>query len=421
MIFRSEPVKVKFANGRQCFSATISPTKRKELEARFKSKITSVTGAPKTSSSNPAKKKSGRTYPTGSAWQKEHHNYNPAEKSERKPADRKKPARNVKKKAELGAKVDDDISSMSDSELAYYLDIDEKDMDREDAEYQARELQSIEAEELYKTGGKTKRKRRTKAEIAHDIYAADVMSYKWFIVDLEKNRAIDGYEHKEDAVETLEGDFGKFPKEQKTHKLMSERSLKTAGIENPKPRWTKADWAQAGMKTLDADKISTSLNVPANYIKDHKGVGGLIAATLALYVGYKIGRMRPQKMSFETEKKVGKAIGKGAAAAGRATAKGAKKAGEIMSKAGERAQASYAARAMKEGGKTTTGYIVFNYTDNIEASAETFKTKKAANDFIKEFRKRYEKQGYYKTNNWEKINPEHIDLEVIPADFNPYN
>ena len=49
-----------------------------------------------------------------------------------------------------GGKVDDDFSSMSDSELAYYLDIDENEIDREQAEYQARELQEGE----YKTGGK---------------------------------------------------------------------------------------------------------------------------------------------------------------------------------------------------------------------------------------------------------------------------
>lgn len=69
---------------------------------------------------------------------------------------------------------------------------------------------------------------------------------------------------------------------------------------------------------------------------------------------------------------------------------------------------------------TISGYKVFNYTDNIEASAETFKTKKAANDFIKAFRKRYEKQGYYRDNRRRQIKPADIDLEVIPADFNPY-
>jgi len=66
-----------------------------------------------------------------------------------------------------------------------------------------------------------------------------------------------------------------------------------------------------------------------------------------------------------------------------------------------------------------TEYNVFNYTDNVYASSEVFKTKKQANDFIKKFRNRFKKQGYYKTNQWEKINPEHIDLEIIQDNFNP--
>ncbi len=65
-------------------------------------------------------------------------------------------------------------------------------------------------------------------------------------------------------------------------------------------------------------------------------------------------------------------------------------------------------------------YVVFNYTDNIYASYETFFTKRKAKEFIRKFRKRYDKQGYYRNNRWEKINPKHIDLEIIPADFNPF-
>lgn len=64
--------------------------------------------------------------------------------------------------------------------------------------------------------------------------------------------------------------------------------------------------------------------------------------------------------------------------------------------------------------------MVFNYTDNIYASPEVFTSKKKAKEFIVEFRKRYEQQGYYKTNQLEKISPAHIDLEVIPEDFSPF-
>ena len=65
-------------------------------------------------------------------------------------------------------------------------------------------------------------------------------------------------------------------------------------------------------------------------------------------------------------------------------------------------------------------YVVFNYTDNIFATQEIFVTKKSAKKFIAEFIKRFENQGYYKTNRWEKINPKYVDLEIIPKNFNPY-
>jgi len=66
------------------------------------------------------------------------------------------------------------------------------------------------------------------------------------------------------------------------------------------------------------------------------------------------------------------------------------------------------------------GYMVFNYTDNIYASPETYKTRKEAKEFIKGFRKKFEAQGYYRDNRRNKINPEHIEVEVIPSDFNPF-
>jgi hypothetical protein len=73
-----------------------------------------------------------------------------------------------------------------------------------------------------------------------------------------------------------------------------------------------------------------------------------------------------------------------------------------------------------KGGTTGKKYMVFNYTDDIYASNDVFKTKKEANDFIKSFRKRYEGQGYYRDNRMNKIDIEDIDLMVIPSDFNPF-
>ena len=62
-------------------------------------------------------------------------------------------------------------------------------------------------------------------------------------------------------------------------------------------------------------------------------------------------------------------------------------------------------------------YIVFNYTDNIYASNQTFNSIAEAKKFIKDFRKRFEAQGYYRDNRWNKIAPQHIDLEVIEANL----
>lgn len=65
------------------------------------------------------------------------------------------------------------------------------------------------------------------------------------------------------------------------------------------------------------------------------------------------------------------------------------------------------------------GYNVFNYTDNIYATNEVFKTKALANKFIKEFRSRFSNQGYYRDSRMNKINIQDIDLLTIPSDFNP--
>ena len=80
----------------------------------------------------------------------------------------------------------------------------------------------------------------------------------------------------------------------------------------------------------------------------------------------------------------------------------------------------YDLRKYAEGGSVSKGYNVFNYTDDIYATDEVFKTKKLANDFIKEFRSRFSKQGYYRDNQMNKIDVKDIDLLAIPSDFNPF-
>lgn len=68
-------------------------------------------------------------------------------------------------------------------------------------------------------------------------------------------------------------------------------------------------------------------------------------------------------------------------------------------------------------------YLVFNYTDNIYASGQTFTSKSAANKFIKEFRDSFKAQGYYRDNRWNKIAPKDIDLVIIPPAhiFSPFS
>jgi hypothetical protein len=81
----------------------------------------------------------------------------------------------------------------------------------------------------------------------------------------------------------------------------------------------------------------------------------------------------------------------------------------------------YVKEKMADGGMMAKGgYVVFNYTDNIYASNEVFKTKREAKEFIENFRNRFNQQGYYRTNYGERIPTNQIDLEVIPEDFNPF-
>jgi len=68
-----------------------------------------------------------------------------------------------------------------------------------------------------------------------DSYLKDVDNYKWFVVDLKKKKAVTGWEFKSDATDSLE-DYGK---DSSNFKVVSERTLSSMGIENPKERFKK--------------------------------------------------------------------------------------------------------------------------------------------------------------------------------------
>ena len=63
----------------------------------------------------------------------------------------------------------------------------------------------------------------------------------------------------------------------------------------------------------------------------------------------------------------------------------------------------YRKGAMAKGGSVKNGYMVFNYTDNLYATNEVFKTKNDAKRFVDEFKKRFVLQGYYRDSNMNKI------------------
>ena len=60
-------------------------------------------------------------------------------------------------------------------------------------------------------------------------------------------------------------------------------------------------------------------------------------------------------------------------------------------------------------------FIVMNQTDGIPAYPQTYKTRDAARKAIKAFRKRFEKQGFYKSAAGEEIKPADIKLEIVPT------
>jgi len=63
-------------------------------------------------------------------------------------------------------------------------------------------------------------------------------------------------------------------------------------------------------------------------------------------------------------------------------------------------------------------YTVMNMTDGIPAAPNTFGTISQAKNFIKQFVKRYKKQGYYKTSDGRRIDPEFVELQIYDDNNN---
>lgn len=56
--------------------------------------------------------------------------------------------------------------------------------------------------------------------------------------------------------------------------------------------------------------------------------------------------------------------------------------------------------------------VVFNATDGVFATPETF-TPEEAKQFVEDFPKRYERQGYYRTANGNKLDPTLVKLVIL--------
>jgi hypothetical protein len=61
-------------------------------------------------------------------------------------------------------------------------------------------------------------------------------------------------------------------------------------------------------------------------------------------------------------------------------------------------------------------FILVNNTDNVLASPDEFPTLGEALEYAEAFRQRYAEQGYYLTADGFRIDPKHIELEVLPAE-----
>lgn len=61
-------------------------------------------------------------------------------------------------------------------------------------------------------------------------------------------------------------------------------------------------------------------------------------------------------------------------------------------------------------------FMLWNDTDQLYASLDTFTTAAEAEEFAERFRRRFVTQGYYLTFDRRRIAPEDVELVVVPAD-----
>jgi hypothetical protein len=91
------------------------------------------------------------------------------------------------------------------------------------------ETNAMSSGEMFMAGGRV---RRTKSQMTKDRENKEIDAYNWYIVDLQTNKAITGNEYKEDAIDALSDYDG-----DKRYKVVSKRTLKSLGIENPNESW----------------------------------------------------------------------------------------------------------------------------------------------------------------------------------------
>jgi hypothetical protein len=91
------------------------------------------------------------------------------------------------------------------------------------------ETNAMSSGEMFMAGGRV---RRTKAQMTKDRENKEIDAYNWYVVDLQENRAITGNEYKEDAIDSLSDYDG-----DKRYKVVSKKTLKSLGIENPNESW----------------------------------------------------------------------------------------------------------------------------------------------------------------------------------------
>jgi len=58
---------------------------------------------------------------------------------------------------------------------------------------------------------------------------------------------------------------------------------------------------------------------------------------------------------------------------------------------------------------------IYNATDNIWATPDTYASQEAAELAVRVFRIRFRQQGYYRTATGLRIAPEDVELEVVPV------